>query len=235
MPDAAVYYRVSKQDGSQTTDNQIPDVESLARARGDALPPALCFAEQESAAKSRPVFQKMLEAAGRGRFRTLYIWAIDRFGRNLAGNLDDFRRLAACGVKVVSVREPWLEQEGPTRDLMVAIFSWVAQQERARLIERTNAGLARARKEGVKLGRPRVPRDAMERCRALVVAGASVRGAAAQVSYVDGKGKCKVVSESALRAYLLDVRGKGDALPVPGDAPAGVSTAAATDAGQGTV
>jgi putative DNA-invertase from lambdoid prophage Rac len=37
----------------------------------------------------------------------------------------------------------------------VAIFSWVAQQERDRLIERTKAGQARARAQGKTIGRPK--------------------------------------------------------------------------------
>lgn len=40
------------------------------------------------------------------------------------------------------------------RDLLLMIFAWVAQQERTRLIERTKAGLARARAQGKRLGRP---------------------------------------------------------------------------------
>lgn len=40
------------------------------------------------------------------------------------------------------------------RSLLIAIFGWVAEQERVRLGERTRAGLARARRDGIRLGRP---------------------------------------------------------------------------------
>jgi DNA invertase Pin-like site-specific DNA recombinase len=74
----------------------------------------------------------------------------------MVGNLTDVLELDRIGVQVVSVREPWLDTGGPVRNLLVAIFSWVAEQERSRLIERTKAGLANARRRGVQVGRPPV-------------------------------------------------------------------------------
>jgi DNA invertase Pin-like site-specific DNA recombinase len=62
--------------------------------------------------------------------------------------------LDRAGVQLVSVREPWLDTGGPVRDLLLAIFSWVAEQERRRLAERTKAGLARVREHGSRSGRP---------------------------------------------------------------------------------
>jgi hypothetical protein len=72
--------------------------------------------------------------------------------RNAAGEAR--RDLARIGVTVVTVREPWTEADGPARDLLVAVMSWVSGFERQRLIERVHAGLARARREGKRLGRP---------------------------------------------------------------------------------
>jgi DNA invertase Pin-like site-specific DNA recombinase len=96
----------------------------------------------------------MLEDARRGVFSVLVVWALDRFGRSMVGNLQAVLELDRIGVQVVSVREPWLDTGGPVRSLLVAIFSWVAEQERARLGERTRAGLDRARARGIRLGRP---------------------------------------------------------------------------------
>jgi DNA invertase Pin-like site-specific DNA recombinase len=76
----------------------------------------------------------------------------------MVGNLADVLELDRIGVTVVSVRESWLDTGGPVRSLLIAIFSWVAEQERARLIERTKAGLAAARRKGKRLGRPRAER-----------------------------------------------------------------------------
>jgi DNA invertase Pin-like site-specific DNA recombinase len=90
----------------------------------------------------------MMAEAKRGRFDVLIVWSLDRFGRSLAGNVADVLAFDRAGVQLVSVREPWLDTGG--RDLLLAIFSWVAEQERRRLGERTKAGLARVREHGTR-------------------------------------------------------------------------------------
>jgi DNA invertase Pin-like site-specific DNA recombinase len=146
----AVYLRVSTDE--QTTENQQPEVEQLAGQRGTIV---ATFEERASSKKARPAYEKMLRAARRGSFDVLVIWAIDRFGRSMHANIGDLLELDRVGVQVVSVREPWLDTSGPTRSLLVAIFSWVAEQERERLVERTRAGMARAKRSGKRMGRPR--------------------------------------------------------------------------------
>lgn len=170
MPRAALYLRVSTM--QQTTDNQRPELEDLARRRG--LEVVGVYEEQASAVKSRPAFERILEDAHRGRFEVLAVWALDRFGRSMVGNMQTVLELDRRGVQVVSVREPWLDTGGPVRPLLVAIFSWVAEQERIRLVERTKAGIDRARKKGVHLGRPAARVDLVQ-ARALQRGGASVR------------------------------------------------------------
>jgi putative DNA-invertase from lambdoid prophage Rac len=147
---AAAYVRVSTEE--QTTDNQRPEIARLARARGYDV--QAWYNETASAAGKRPAFTNMMADAHRGAFRVLLIWAIDRFGRTMVGNLTDLLALDQRGVQVVSVRESWLDTTGPARSLLIAVFSWWAEQERARLIERTRAGLDRARAKGKRLGRP---------------------------------------------------------------------------------
>lgn len=151
MKRAALYLRVSSE--QQTVENQRPELEQLARARG--LEVVTTYEENVSAVKVRPAFKRMLEDAHRGRFDVLVIWAIDRFGRSMVGNLDDVMKLDARGVKLISARESWLEMDGPARPLLVGVFSWVAEQERRRLSERTIAGMERARSQGRHVGRPR--------------------------------------------------------------------------------
>ena len=182
---AACYVRVSKSDGSQSVENQRPDLEALASRRGLTI--AKWYEETESAARRRPVFEAMLRDAEKGAFDVLLIWRLDRFGRSLAGNLDDVRRLDRAGVAVVSHGESWLDTtEGALRSLLVAIFSYVAQTERETLIVRTRAGLARARREGVRLGRPRASADKVRAGLALVAAGVPVARAARESGIGEG-------------------------------------------------
>ena len=173
MPRAALYLRVSTDE--QSTDNQRPDVEQLARARGLEL--VTVYEEHRSAVKHRPRFEAMLEDAHRGRFEVLVVWALDRFGRSMVGNMQAVLSLDRCGVQVVSVRESWLDTGGPVRSLLLAIFSWVAEQERSQLVARTKAGVERARKRGIHVGRPAARVDVV-RAAALRDAGASLRDVA---------------------------------------------------------
>jgi putative DNA-invertase from lambdoid prophage Rac len=147
----AVYYRVSSD--RQTLANQVPDVERFIRQRGMTIDPSCVYTETKSAAKQRPVYDAMLEDGKNGKFQTLVVWSIDRFGRSMMGNLDAILALDAISVKVVSVREVWLDTRGPIRELLIAIFSWVAQQERTRLIERVRAAQSVRRDTGKAVGR----------------------------------------------------------------------------------
>lgn len=101
----------------------------------------------------------MMHDAHQGQFDVLVVWALDRFGRSTVGNIQAVLDLDRCGVQVVSVREEWLDTSGPVRSLLIAIFGWVAEQERVRLSERTKAGIERARRQGVHVGRPVVRVD----------------------------------------------------------------------------
>lgn len=152
MKRAALYLRVSTDE--QTVANQRPALMKLAKARG--LLVVRTYEENASAAKARPQFDAMIAAAHLGDFDTVIVWSLDRFGRSALGNLQAVIDLDAKGVRVVSAQETWLEMDGPVRQLLIFIISWVAEQERARLIERTVAGMARARAEGKQIGRPQV-------------------------------------------------------------------------------
>ena len=145
----AIYARVST-DG-QTCDNQMPECEAKARAKGWEV--CEVYREVGSAAKHRPVFERMMADARAGKFEAVIVWKVDRFGRSMAKNLTDIGELDRMGVRVASVQEDWLDTQGPCRSLMIAIFSWVAEQERATLIERTKAGLRRAKAAGKILGK----------------------------------------------------------------------------------
>lgn len=149
-PRCAAYLRVSTD--RQETQNQRPALERLAAARGFELE---FFEETASGAKTRPVLEQLTNRARRGEFAAVLVWAIDRLGRSMPDVVDRVRALDAAGVAVISHQEPWLDTTGPTRPLLLSIFAWVAEQERARLRERTRAGLARARAQGKRLGRPR--------------------------------------------------------------------------------
>jgi putative DNA-invertase from lambdoid prophage Rac len=156
LASAVVYLRVSTLE--QSVENQRPELIQLAKARGFEV--AEVIEETASAAKHRPGFERVMKLAHEGKVNVVIVWALDRMGRSMIGNLQAVLELDRLGVQVVSMKELWLQTEGPVRALLIAIFSWVAEQERSRIRERTRAGLDRARKAGKQLGRPVVMIDA---------------------------------------------------------------------------
>lgn len=167
---AALYLRVSTD--QQTTENQRPDLARLARTRGWEI--VKVYEETGSASKQRPAFDAMMLDATRGHFDVLAVWSLDRLGRSMQANLVTVLELDRLGVQVVSVKESFLDTSGPVRPLLIAIFGWLAQQERERLIERTKAGLERARRQGRRIGRPRAHVD-VAKALALRNEGKSIR------------------------------------------------------------
>ena len=196
-----MYLRVSTD--RQTIANQAAEVWRLAEARGYV---PVAYEEIESAAKARPVLDRMLSDARAGRIQAVAVWALDRLHRSMVGAIQTVLELDRLGVQVLSVREGWLDTSGPVRPLLVAIFGWVAEQERARLIERTRAGLERARREGKRLGRPCASPLAVASALAQVERGVSIRAAA----------RAAGVSERTVRRSLR--RNRPPFGPAPADA-----------------
>src|SRR5256885_5016264 len=142
----AAYLRVSTSE--QIPDNQRPGVEALCRDRGYTV--VRWYEETVSgAAKRRPVFEQMLADARSRKFDGLVVWSVDRFSRGGAGScFAALGQIDAAGVDFISVKESYLDTSGPFRDVLLAFAATVARMERDRLIERTKAGLARARAQG---------------------------------------------------------------------------------------
>ena len=157
----AIYARVSKDeqasDGSlQDPENQLIPLRKYAEAMGYEV--SYEFVDRASGGSAnRPEFQQMLSKVKQRHIDLVLIWALDRFSREGMVNtlryiqtLKDYR----CGLK--SLQESWLDtsQEG-VAELLLAIFSWVAKEERRKISERTKAALSKLKAQGVKLGRPK--------------------------------------------------------------------------------
>jgi len=160
----AIYARVSKNDESQNPQNQISPLRDFAHALGGEI--VAEYMDLASGGRSdRENFVRMLEDADKRRMDLILIWSLDRFSREGISNCFGYlERLRRSGVALKSLQESWLD----TRDegigqLLLAIFSWVASQERQRISERTKAGLERAKRQGKKLGRPVGKKDSRQR------------------------------------------------------------------------
>jgi DNA invertase Pin-like site-specific DNA recombinase len=85
-------------------------------------------------------------------------WALDRFSREgVLPTLNHLQRLDSWGVAWRSYTEQYIDSTGIFKEAVIAIMATIAKQENLRRSERILAGLARAKRNGSKLGRPRVP------------------------------------------------------------------------------
>jgi putative DNA-invertase from lambdoid prophage Rac len=158
----AVWYRVSG-DG-QTVDNQVPDVQRFTGHHGYTV--TRTYEISDSAWKQGPEYrraiQQALDDAQQGHFSVLVVWALDRIVRSgsEAGKsapeeaLSLFRQFGQRHVSVVSVKEPWLTGSPEIQSVLISFAAWVAEQESRRRSERVKAGMARAKLEGTRSGKP---------------------------------------------------------------------------------
>jgi DNA invertase Pin-like site-specific DNA recombinase len=154
----ATYTRVS--DERLNSDNQKGKLDDFARSQGWEIVSDYADVLTGSVG-DRPGWQKMLAAASRREFDLLLVFALDRISRQGAGWVfGQLSILSAYGVKFHSFMEPMLSTFGPFGDVALAFYATFAKLERDRLIERTLAGLDRARRAGKVLGRPKRVVDA---------------------------------------------------------------------------
>jgi putative DNA-invertase from lambdoid prophage Rac len=141
------YGRVST--AEQTADNQRLEIE---RAGYDV---EYWFADTVSGkahAAQRQQFSDMLAKLRKND--TLVVSKLDRLGRDAHDVLATIKTLAVLGVEVVVLQLAKLDLTSAAGKLMLTMLAAVAEMERDLLVERTQAGLARAKSQGKALGRP---------------------------------------------------------------------------------
>ena len=147
---AGLYARVSTND-QQTIPLQIRALREYAVRRSWTI--ALQVKEVGSGASERQLREKLLEAARRREIDVVLVWRLDRWGRSVAELLATLQELEHLGVGFVSLTEA-LDLTTPAGRAMAALLAVFAEFEREILRERVRAGLAHARQNGKKLGRP---------------------------------------------------------------------------------
>src|SRR5215208_2526333 len=147
---AGLYARVSTND-QQTLAMQNRAMRAYATRRGWTI--ALQVREVNSGAARREAREKLLEAARRREIDVVLVWRLDRWGRSVTDLLATLQELEHLGVGFVSLTEA-LDLTTAAGRAMAAMLAVFAAFEREILQERTKAGLAHARENGKRLGRP---------------------------------------------------------------------------------
>ncbi len=149
MPRTFAYVRVST--SGQTTDNQLQEIQ----AAGFSIEPRRAVTETVSgsvATAQRRSFACLLDRLEAGD--VLVATKLDRLGRNAMDVGSTVAKLADLGVRVHCLALGGVDLTSSTGKLTMNVINAVAEFERDLLIERTQAGLSRAKAEGKRLGRP---------------------------------------------------------------------------------
>jgi DNA invertase Pin-like site-specific DNA recombinase len=147
---AGLYARVSTND-QQTLPMQLRALREYAARRRWTT--TMQVKEVGSGAAQRQIREKLMEAARRREIDVVLVWRLDRWGRSVADLLATLQELEHLGVGFVSLTEA-LDLTTPAGRAMAALLAVFAEFEREVLRERVRAGLAHARQNGKRLGRP---------------------------------------------------------------------------------
>lgn len=192
---AAAYVRVSTDD--QSVEMQRTEIKAAALVRGYEI---VEWFEETASAKTttRPVLKELRVQVRARQWHTVFTFKLDRLCRSGILDaftlVDEFRR---AGCQLLSLRDPF-DLGGPAADILLAVFAWVAQEERKNISMRVRASFAHIRssgktKSGKPIGRPRREID-LGRVHDLRVAGRSWRSIAQAL---------KVPAPTVRRAYRV--------------------------------
>jgi len=178
----AFYARVSTAD--QSAENQLRALRDQAARTGWEVVATYADHAVSGTREKRSGLDALLADARRRRFDLIAVAALDRLGRNLRHLVTLLDELQHLGIGLVSLREA-LDLSSPIGRAMFALVGVLAEVERAWIVERTHAGLRRAKAQGKRLGRPPTMTD-MPRLRRLLASGMSRRAAARRLRVSEG-------------------------------------------------
>jgi DNA invertase Pin-like site-specific DNA recombinase len=166
MKRIAVYLRVST--SKQETGNQRRELEAVAKRSGWKIVKVYEDAGISGAKgrEGRPGLDALLKAVNAKEFELVATWSVDRLGRSLTDLLSILQCLRDKGVDLF-LHQQGLDTSTTAGKAMFQMLGVFAEFERGIIKERVNAGLARAREKGVKLGRPRIDPKVENRIRKL--------------------------------------------------------------------
>ena len=174
-----IYARVSTRNG-QTSENQLRELKAVSKRNGWNVVEVFTD-DGVSGAKGRdqrPGLDDLLKGVARKEFDVVAAWSVDRLGRSLQDLIATLNELKAKGVDLY-LHKQGLDTGTPAGKAMFQMLGVFAEFEREIIAERIHAGLARAREQGTKSGKPiGRPRTSRARRRAVVQAreaGGSIR------------------------------------------------------------
>ena len=152
----AIYARVSTPDRDQNPETQLLPLREFVQAQDWQT--YQVYVDEASAMdlNGRKAWRELLDDASKRRFDLLLVWRMDRAFRSVLDAATTLERLRSWGVGLRSYSEPWLDTTSVFGEALYYITVAYAQLERGILRERVKAGMERARRQGKRIGRPKV-------------------------------------------------------------------------------
>ena len=154
----ALYARVSTNDREQDPETQLMALRAYCEARSWTIQGEYVDQAPARDLGARTSWRELLDQAARRRFEVLVVAAYDRAFRSAKHMYEALEVLELAGVAFHSLREQ-LDTTTPMGRFVRTVLASVAELELEVLSDRTKAGMDRARKQGVKMGRPAVLQD----------------------------------------------------------------------------
>jgi DNA invertase Pin-like site-specific DNA recombinase len=148
---AAIYLRVSTVD--QEPETQAREVREFIASRGWELIEIYSDVGVSGAKARRPGLDQLLRDAWRRKFDAVVVWDLSRMARSTLHALSLLQEFQEKGVRLVAVKQTF-DTDTPLGKAFFTLAAMFAELERSILIERVRAGMARARAEGKRIGRP---------------------------------------------------------------------------------
>jgi len=168
----AIYARISKD--SSELDNQLLVLREYCEQMKYEIVDE--YTDVISGAASKRIeFNRMLSDASKHKFSLLLFYALDRFSR--AGTRETIRLLQMLdnyNVMYRSFTEQYIDSSGIFADVIIALLSTLAKQERIRISERVKVGLEKARQKGRVGGRPTLDETKIMKIRKMKSEGRSI-------------------------------------------------------------
>jgi DNA invertase Pin-like site-specific DNA recombinase len=133
--------------------NQLPALRQYAKARGWNVTHELVD-RASGASDKRPGLEELLRLAKRRSIDAILVYRLDRFGRSTRDLINAWSELQDLGVRFVSLSEQ-MDFGSAAGKVMFSVIAAMAEFERDLITERVKLGMARARREGKHVGRPR--------------------------------------------------------------------------------
>ena len=156
---AAIYARVSTNNGHQNPEMQLRELREFCQRRGWEIAGEYTDNGVSGAREHRPQLDRLLADCRKRLVDAVVVYRYDRFARSLRQLVNALEEFRALGIGFVSLHEG-VDTSTPNGRLVFGIFASIAEFERELIRDRVRSGLALAKSRGRRLGRPRVVVDA---------------------------------------------------------------------------